>query len=61
MNKEILKKAGFEEEVKRVNQGCCPLCKSPIISLEDFRDEESEREFEISGMCQKCQDKIFEK
>ena len=24
-----------------------------------FRDEVSEREYEISGLCQSCQDKIF--
>lgn len=58
MNKEILKKIGFEEEVKMVGQGCCPICKS-LIDLEEFRDKGSEREFKISGMCQKCQDKIW--
>lgn len=60
MNKEILKSAGFEKEVKLVGQGCCPLCKS-LIDLEGFRDKASEREFKISGMCQNCQDKIFGK
>ena len=25
----------------------------------EFRDEISKREYTISGMCQKCQDKVF--
>ena len=34
----------------------CRTCNSPIG---EFRDEISAREFEISGMCQDCQDKTF--
>ena len=34
----------------------CHTCNSPIG---EFRDEISAREFEISGMCQDCQDKTF--
>lgn len=58
MNKEILKAAGFEKEVKMVGQGCCPICNC-LIDKEGFRDELSEKEFKISGLCQKCQDKVF--
>ena len=36
----------------------CPLCESKI-ELDSFKDEVSLREFHISGMCQKCQDKLF--
>jgi len=35
----------------------CHLCGKPITP---FRDEISFQEWEISGMCQECQDKIFE-
>ena len=56
MNKEILKKAGFEKEVKLINNHKCPTCGEDI---NNFKDESSIREFKISGMCQKCQDKIF--
>ena len=37
----------------------CEACKAPIAGPQDFRDEESRREFHISGMCQKCQDEVF--
>lgn len=38
------------------NESHCRTCNEPIT---DFRDELSEREFRISGMCQKCQDEVF--
>lgn len=34
----------------------CSWCGNEIIS---FKDELSEKEFKISGMCQECQDKTF--
>jgi len=34
----------------------CPMCGGDCA---EFRDDLSRREFEISGMCQTCQDKIF--
>ena len=34
----------------------CPMCES-IIG--EFKDKKSLKEFEISGMCQSCQDRIF--
>lgn len=62
MNKENAKKMEsvgfFKEEMERVAVGKCPLCGNPV-NREDFRDELSMREFNISGMCQKCQDRIF--
>ena len=58
MNKNILKQLGFNEEVKAVEHGFCPFCKKPV-SIEDFKDEISKREYKISGLCQACQDKTF--
>ena len=58
MNKKILENAGFKKEIKMIGQGCCPICNS-LIDLESFRDELSRKEFKISGMCQVCQDKVF--
>jgi len=37
----------------------CPFCKLQFC-IEDFRDNLSMREFEISGLCQNCQDEVFE-
>jgi hypothetical protein len=34
----------------------CPTCGGPI---DKFRDDLSEREYRISGMCQLCQDEVF--
>lgn len=35
----------------------CVSCGAKAV---DFRDELSVKEYQISGMCQKCQDQIFE-
>ena len=35
----------------------CVICHQPITP---FLDELSVREYRISGMCQKCQDSVFE-
>jgi hypothetical protein len=37
--------------------GQCPMCASPIG---EFRDSLSVKEFKISGMCQSCQDEVFD-
>lgn len=46
----------FPEGAKLKSEGKCPTCGSCIG---EFRDVLSAREFEISGMCQKCQDSVF--
>lgn len=58
MNKDIMKAAGFKKEIKKVEKGLCPFCGQKI-DTKDFRDESSLKEFEISGLCQKCQDETF--
>lgn len=46
----------FPGTAKAIEENRCPLCQQPIT---EFRDELSAREYRISGMCQKCQDKAF--
>ena len=58
--KEMLRDLGFEDEVDNVDEGRCPLCKSYKVKYNDFKDSLSWKEFKISGMCQECQDKMFE-
>lgn len=58
MNKEIMEKAGFGDAVKAVENGECPFCHIKV-SIMDFRDAVSRKEFTISGLCQKCQDETF--
>jgi hypothetical protein len=59
MNKQIMKDLGFADAAKDVENGVCPFCKKVIIPLKEFRDEQSVKEYEISGLCQACQDKYF--
>lgn len=40
-----------------IEDGVCNLCGEQVLS---FEDPFSEREYNISGQCQHCQDKIFE-
>lgn len=58
MTKQTFKQL-FPKEIAAREQGFCPFCKEPI-SMDGFKDQLSRREYEISGLCQKCQDKIFE-
>lgn len=58
MNREILKMCGFEDEVNDVDSGRCPFCKLTVRST-DFTDDLSLKEFQLSGLCQECQDKTF--
>jgi RNase P subunit RPR2 len=58
MNEEILRQAGMGKMVDAVKAGLCPTCRKPI-KKKDLRDDLSKREFDISGMCQECQDSVF--
>ena len=55
MNKEMVDRF-FPEANGDIKKKICPMCKKPIGK---FRDNLSEKEYTISGMCQECQDKIF--
>ena len=38
---------------------CCVSCGSLKIAPHDFRDALSSREYDISSLCQECQDSVF--
>lgn len=59
MNEQIMRAAGLDKEVERIKRNLCPFCNKQIIPG-SFRDSLSEREFQISGLCQMCQDDFFE-
>lgn len=59
MNEDILRQAGLGKHVDLVKAGKCPTC-SKVINHDDFKDALSKKEFRISGMCQECQDSVFE-
>ena len=58
--KAALRNIGFIREVARVTEGLCPFC-GRLVKDEDFTDDRSRREFGISGICQKCQDRTFKR
>ena len=49
-----------EIKEKETLKGCICRCCETQIRLEDFTDELSLKEFEISGLCQDCQNDLFE-
>jgi endogenous inhibitor of DNA gyrase (YacG/DUF329 family) len=55
MNRDIIGKI-FPDMLEEINKGNCPTCGEEVGL---FKDNLSEREFAISGMCQRCQDKVF--
>jgi len=57
LNKPIF--AIMPELADRVINSCCTYCNAPIKPNE-FKDKISAKEFSISGMCQSCQDDIFQ-
>ena len=59
VKRQLLISAGMGDMVKKAMLGICPLCGKPA-SIEDCRDDLSRREFAIAGICQKCQDEVFE-
>ena len=54
MNKTIIKRGNDFEVIENKK---CPFCKRDIT---EFTDLVSKREYEISGLCQKCQDDFFD-
>lgn len=59
MNENIMRSAGFNEEMDQVKRGKCPFCGKDIDPNKEFRDELSKKEYAISGLCQACQDEVF--
>jgi len=56
INKKELQKLIFG----RTSDGeCCVKCGTTNIQTENFRDDLSRKEFNISQLCQVCQDEIF--
>ena len=46
----------FPGTKKAIENHKCPVCKDDVGY---FKDAISVKEYEISGMCQRCQDRIF--
>lgn len=48
----------FPNQLERIDNGQCPFCGEQVLDG-DFKDMISREEFVISGLCQKCQDEVF--
>lgn len=61
MNDHIMKVLGFGDVVKKVKEGKCPpvVGCGKVIKISEFKDPLSLKEYQISGLCQKCQDAFF--
>jgi hypothetical protein len=46
----------FNRRSKAIPANLCVFCETPNTN---FRDQLSQREYRISGMCQNCQDNYF--
>ena len=58
MNKIIMNAFGFSDYVKKFENQICPICDH-MIDISLFKDPLSLKEYNISGLCQDCQDSIF--
>ena len=53
---EVTQNAFGRSRLESIKNDVCVMCGQPTST---FRDEQSKKEFTISGMCQKCQDDLF--
>ena len=56
---EFLNKMSINMFGRKRTDNCCITCGSDKINPENFKDDLSRKEFEISRMCQNCQDGVF--
>jgi RNA polymerase-binding transcription factor DksA len=63
MNRSLMQEANnkmenaFQDMLDNFDKGLCCDCGKPVGS---FKDELSYKEYKITGMCQKCQDELFD-
>ena len=53
---EFIKRSLGIDRKGSITNNVCAFCGQPAT---EFRDKLSEKEYSISGMCQKCQDETF--
>lgn len=57
MEKFIKETFGIDRQ-KHIESNTCVFCKGPAI---EFQDDLSRQEYQISGICQKCQNEVWGK
>jgi hypothetical protein len=55
---ELLQQMFGVNRKETISENKCVFCGT-VVKGSDFRDENSLKEFTISGICQSCQDEIF--
>ena len=45
---------------RKREEGKCVMCGKDVDVEKDYQDELSRKEYEITFMCQECQDSVFE-
>ena len=55
---QLIRSIAGKDRQETILAGDCMTCNNECID-DNFRDEASEREYQISGMCQECQDNAF--
>ncbi len=59
MNRDVIRTLGMGKSIDTLELGKCPFC-GERVKMKEFRDEVSVREFKLNGLCQGCQDEMFE-
>jgi len=60
INNHLKAEFGIDREQAILDEVCVPApigCGKPVIK---FRNQADAKEFEISGLCQSCQDELFD-
>jgi hypothetical protein len=60
VNNHLKSHFGIDREQAILDEVCVPApigCGKPVIK---FRNQVDAKEFEISGLCQSCQDELFD-
>jgi hypothetical protein len=55
---KLMISAGGQSLAQAKATGTCTRCKQPV-AIDTFKDELSIKEYGISGLCQACQDFLF--
>lgn len=51
-------KSSMQKYISKRKCGVCPFCGLSAKKMK-FKDERSKKEFNMSGLCQACQDRTF--
>jgi RNase P subunit RPR2 len=52
----LARSRGFVPVREAIERKICSRCRKPAV---EFKDHLSEKEYKITGFCQKCQDWLF--